>query len=81
MHIENTGVYDVSLAFEVGEEIHSSQDGTLLSVQSIHWKHNNKINKHSNNHTTKQTRLNIWLGQGQVYHNNSICKRSCSERV
>ena len=36
MHIENTGVYDVSLAFEVGEESHSSQDGTLLSVQSIH---------------------------------------------
>ena len=26
---------------------------TLLSIQSIHWKHNNIINKHSNNHTNK----------------------------
>ena len=45
---------NVPLAFKVGEESHSSQDGTLLSVQSIHWKHNNNINKHANKHTNKK---------------------------
>ena len=31
----------------------SSQNRTLLSVQSIHAKHNNKVNKHANKHTNK----------------------------
>ena len=45
----------MSLAFEVGEEIKlSSQNGTLLSVQSIHGKHNNKVNKHANNQTKRK---------------------------
>ena len=45
----------MSLAFEVGEEVKlSSQNRTLLSVQSIHGKHNNKVNKHANNLTNKR---------------------------
>ena len=48
------GVYNMSLAFEVGEEVKiSSQNRTLLSVQSIHAKHNNEVNNHDSNHTNK----------------------------
>ena len=68
----------MSLAFEVGEEIKlSSQNGTLLSVQSIHWKHNNKVNKHANNHTNKRRKHTKQQSQQkgfkQVSHKDSTC--------
>ena len=51
MHIENRGDMVYHLPLKLMKKSQSLHKRTLLSVQSIHSKHNHKINKHSNNHT------------------------------
>ena len=49
MHIRNTKVFMMCyLPLELVKKTLPSQKGTLLSVQSIHGKHNNRVNKHTN---------------------------------
>ena len=71
------------LPLELVKKTLPSQKGTLLSVQSIHRKHNNRVNKHSNKHTTNRKhtsnnhnkRVSPKLVETRVVHKNTTYEK------